>query len=101
MLHIASQELSVSLSEVCDYIADIAPTVPSYFLESAVSPAVKPEPKAALPSGAGGSTAGGLVIDLGAARKYVGRPPTSDEVKQWKSAIVGKASWAQVGCGKN
>lgn len=85
------QEMSVSLTDLCDHISDIAPTVSAYFLESALSPATKPAVKS-LPSNSDQP----FVVDLKATEKFIQQPPTADELREWKSAISSKSSWSQV-----
>ena len=102
------QDLSVSLQQVVDIVADAAPTAGNYYAAAATSPALRPPPPGAaraLPGGAGGAAAGaprpaaaipigdGSAAGAAGAADFIAAPPTQEELAQWKAAIAGHERW--------
>ncbi|KAG2443031.1 hypothetical protein HYH02_009446 [Chlamydomonas schloesseri] len=89
----ALQELALPLPQVAEMIADAAPAAGPYWLEGASSISLK-KAKKALPAGAG-ALEDVIAIDPHTPSRFIGRPPSDQELATWKAAISGKDAWGE------
>jgi len=85
------QALAVGMPELAEYVGDMAPLVGPEWVQAASSASLRRPAKRL----GGGDTPRVSGISLGAPPRFIARPPTSDELGQWKSSIASKESWSE------
>mmetsp|Transcript_4838 Transcript_4838/g.10389 ORF Transcript_4838/g.10389 Transcript_4838/m.10389 type:complete len:497 (+) Transcript_4838:49-1539(+) len=85
------QQICLPMSRLAEYIGDAAPIAGPYWVEAASSVSTK-APKKAL---SGGASSPQIAMNMNMPSKYIGRPPTPDELREWRAAIQNKAEWSE------